>query len=185
MKLKFLILIPLYLFLNYSSVAQQNNIEVRKPDIVNFGLGLGFDYGGIGGNFMVYPQKNIGIFIGGGYAFAGLGYNAGVKLRLTPDKTTVVNPFISAMYGYNASVSISDNPQYDKLFYGPSLGLGIDIRSRKPDSGGYLSIALMIPIRNSDAQDYIDLLKNEYGASFSSNLPPVGFSIGYKFIMNR
>jgi hypothetical protein len=184
MKLKFLTLIAFYQLLNYSSKAQQSTAEVRKPDIVNIGLGIGFDYGGIGGNFMVYPQKNIGIFIGGGYAIAGMGYNAGIKLRLSPSKSTVVNPFITAMYGYNAAVSISDNPQYDKLFYGPSLGLGIDIRSKKPDSKGYLSIALMIPIRNSDAQNYIDLLKNEYGATFSTNLPPVGFSKGYKFIMH-
>jgi hypothetical protein len=42
----------------------------------------------------------------------------------------------------------------------------------------------MVPIRNSDAQNYIDFLKNEYGASFSSNLLPIGFSIGYKFILN-
>src|ERR1700730_9498663 len=111
MKLKFLTLIAFYQLLNYSSSAQQNTQDVRKPDIVNFGLGIGFDYGGIGANFMVYPQKNIGIFIGGGYAFAGMGYNTGIKLRLTPGKSSVANPYITAMYGYNASVSISDNPQ--------------------------------------------------------------------------
>jgi hypothetical protein len=184
MKLKFLTLIVFYQLLNYSSRAQVNKEDVRNPDITSIGFGLGFDYGGIGGNFMVYPQKNIGIFIGGGYAFAGMGYNAGIKLRLTPGNSSVVNPYITAMYGYNASVSITDNPQYDKLFYGPTLGFGIDIRSRKPSSSGYLSIALMIPIRNSDAQNYIDLLKTEYGASFSTNLPPIGLSIGYKFIVH-
>ncbi len=184
MKFRFLTLIAFYQLLNYSSSAQQNSEDVRKPDIVNIGMGIGFDYGGIGANFMVYPQKNIGIFIGCGYAFAGMGYNTGIKLRLTPGRSSVVNPYIIAMYGYNASVSITDNPQYDKLFYGPSLGFGIDIRSRKPSSSGYLSIALMIPIRNSDAQNYIDLLKTQYGASFDSNLPPIGFSIGYKFIVH-
>jgi hypothetical protein len=184
MKLKFLTLLVFYLVLNFSSKAQQNAPNIRNPDIIDFGPGIGFDYGGIGANIMVYPQKNIGVFFGGGYAFAGFGYNAGIKLRLSPDKLSVVNPFFTAMYGYNAAVAVSGGPQFNKLFYGPTMGLGIDIRSRKPASKGYLSLALMVPIRNSDAQNYIDLLKNQYGASFSSNLSPIGFSIGYKFILN-
>ena len=108
MKLKFLTLVAIYQLLNYSTSAQKDTADVRKPDIVNIGLGIGFDYGGIGGNFMIYPQKNIGIFIEGGYAFGGMGYNAGIKLRLSPSKSTVVNPYITAMYEYNASVSISE-----------------------------------------------------------------------------
>jgi hypothetical protein len=88
------------------------------------------------------------------------------------------------MYGYNAAVVIADNTQLNKLFYGPSLGAGIDIRSKKPSSRGYLSIALMVPFRSRDAQDYIDLLKNQYGATFTNDLIPIGFSIGYKFILN-
>ena len=42
----------------------------------------------------------------------------------------------------------------------------------------------MFPIRNSDSRDYMDFLKNTYGISFSNDLVPVGFSIGYKFILN-
>jgi hypothetical protein len=184
MKLKFLTLFLLCLMLNRFSMAQKNVLDSRKPDIVNFGPGLGFDYGGIGVNLMVYPQKNIGIFLGGGYAIAGFGYNAGIKLRLSPDRASVVNPFFTAMYGYNAAVAISGSSQFDKLFYGPTLGAGIDLRSKKTFSKGYLSLAIMVPIRNSDAQNYIDLLKNQYGASFTSNLIPIGFSVGYKFILN-
>jgi hypothetical protein len=184
MNLRFLTLLIYCLVLNHSSKAQQNAPDTRKPDIVNFGPGIGFDYGGIGANIMVYPQKNVGIFFGGGYAVAGFGYNAGVKFRLSPVRPSVVNPYFTAMYGYNAAVAISNSPQFNKLFYGPTLGAGLDIRSRKPVSKGFLSIALMVPIRNSDAQNYIDFLKNEYGASFSSNLLPIGFSIGYKFILN-
>jgi hypothetical protein len=184
MKFRFLTLTSLCILSNQLLIAQTSTLDPRKPDIVNFGPGIGFDYGGLGVNFMVYPQKNIGIFFGGGYALAGFGYNTGVKLRLTPDKGTVVNPFLTAMYGYNAAVVISDNSQLNKLFYGPTIGVGIDIRPRKPSSKGYLSLALMIPLRNSDAQNYIDFLKNEYGASFANDLLPVGFSIGYKFILN-
>jgi hypothetical protein len=185
MKPKFLTLCLICLMMSNFSNAQNNGTDLRRPDIVNLGLGFGFDYGGIGMNFMGYPQKNIGLFFGGGYAIAGFGYNAGVKLRLSPDRgATVVNPYFTAMYGYNAAVAISGSPQFDKLFYGPSLGVGIDIRSRKLYSKSYLSLAILVPIRNSDAQNYIDFLKNDYGASFSNSLLPIGISIGYKFILN-
>jgi hypothetical protein len=184
MRCKFLLLSVFCLSLNHAVLAQVSTADERKPDIVNVGPGFGFDYGGIGANLMVYPQKNIGIFFGGGYALAGFGYNAGIKLRLSPDKAGVVNPFLTAMYGYNAAVVITDNSQLSKLFYGPTLGFGIDIRSKKPTSKGYLSLALMIPIRSSDSQTYIDYLKTQYGETFLNDLSPVGFSIGYKFILN-
>ena len=185
MRCKFLLLSVFCLSLNHKIVAQVNAAYERKPDIVNFGPGFGFDYGGIGANLMVYPQINIGIFFGGGYVFAGFGYNAGIKLRLSPDKAGVVNPFLTAMYGYNAAVLITDyNSQLSKLFYGPTIGFGVDIRSKKPSSKGYLTLALMVPIRSADAQNYIDYLKTQYGETFLNDLIPVGFSIGYKFILN-
>jgi hypothetical protein len=181
---KFLTLIIISMLSIQLSFAQTASEDARKPDIASLGLGFGFDYGGIGANLTVYPQKNIGIFFGGGYALAGFGYNTGLKLRLSPDRGTVVNPFFTAMYGYNAAVVITDNTQLNKLFYGPSLGAGIDIRSKKPSSRGYLSVALMVPFRSPDVQNYIDLLKNQYGTTFTNDLSPIGFSIGYKFILN-
>lgn len=184
MNSKFLTLFLIFLLSNQLLNAQSNNQDPRKSDIVNFGPGIGFDYGGFGANLMFYPQKNIGIFFGGGYALTGFGYNTGIKLRLSPDKGNVVNPFFTAMYGYNAAVVIADNTQFNKLFYGPTMGIGIDIRSKKPSSKGFLSLALMVPFRSSDAQNYIDYLKSQYGASFTTDLIPVGFSIGYKFILN-
>ncbi len=184
MKPRILTLILFILISNQFLTAQTNSPDPRKQDIVNFGPGFGFDYGGIGVNFMGYPQKNIGLFFGGGYALAGFGYNTGVKFRLSPDRNTVVNPFITAMYGYNAGIVITGNSQLSKLFYGPTFGVGLDMRSRKPYSKGYLSLALLVPIRNSDAQNYIDLLKNAYGASFANDLIPIGVSVGYKFILN-
>ena len=181
---KILTLILIVVLSNQYLSAQTNSEDLRKPDIVNFGPGIGFDYGGFGANLMFYPQKNIGIFFGGGYALAGFGYNAGVKLRLSPDKGSVVNPFLTAMYGYNAAVVIADESQLNKLFYGATVGIGIDLRSKKPSSKGFWSLALTIPFRDGEAQSYIDYLKNQYGASFTSDLIPVGFSVGYKFILN-
>jgi hypothetical protein len=182
------LLTPLILCLTTGllSKAQDNTSSViRQPDVVNLGPGFGFDYGGLGFNLTVYPQKNIGVFFGAGYAFAGVGYNTGIKYRFAPEKPKVVTPFFMAMYGYNAAVAVSDNPQYNKLFYGPTLGAGIDIRSKNPSSIGIFSFALMVPIRNSDAQNYINLLKTQDGATFGNSLLPIGISIGYKAILDK
>jgi hypothetical protein len=96
----------------FSSVVlkAQENPEILIYNRATAGLGFGLDYGGIGANVTVYPQKNIGLFAGVGYAFAGLGYNAGVKLRLTPKKR--FTPFFTAMYGYNTAVIVSNNSMY-------------------------------------------------------------------------
>ncbi len=158
------------------------NLDYSKATL---GLGFGFDYGGLGGNFSVYPQKNIGLFASAGYAFAGLGYNLGVKLRLTPKKH--FTPFFTAMYGYNAAIVVSNSSNLSyanlsKLFYGPSAGIGFDLGSVKR---GYLSVAILVPFRSADVDNYIDQLKTNDGVQFKNNLLPVAFSIGYRFVLNN
>ncbi|MBN8850599.1 MAG: hypothetical protein BGO55_31195 [Sphingobacteriales bacterium 50-39] len=150
-------------------------------DKLNLGIGFGFDYGGIGGNLTVYPQKNIGLFVGGGYAFAGFGYNAGIKCRLLPAKpSSQFTPFFMAMYGYNAAVHVSNASQYDKMYYGPTFGIGFDLGSHEQGKGQF-SLAFFVPIRSTNPNDYIDYLKNTYGITFKNKILPIGFSVGYKF----
>ncbi|MDR3711581.1 MAG: hypothetical protein P4L51_02105 [Puia sp.] len=183
-------------FLCYSLIAanaqnkqadSQNKLTDDLPqyDKSTLGFGIGFDYGGFGGNYCIFPQQNIGIFGGVGYAIAGLGYNFGLKFRLTPRHK--FNPFVMAMYGYNAAIAVSNSENFvnasnmNKLFYGPTAGIGFDYgnyRTRK----GYLSVALTIPFRSPDVNNYIDQLKNQ-GVTFRNGLSAVGFSIGYKFVM--
>lgn len=164
-----------------SKIAKTNN--ERKPDTFYFGVGLGMDYGGIIGiNFSAYPQKNIGIFAGGGIALAGFGYNVGAKLRYVPNnqKRVQVLPFVMGMYGYNAAIVVLNATDYNKLFYGVTFGLGGDIRFRT----GCLSLALLIPIRGNEVDDYITDLQNKHHINFQNDLLPVAFSVGYKFIIN-
>lgn len=148
-----------------------------ENDKVSFGVGLGFDYGGVGVSGLVYPHNNLGVFVGGGYALAGFGYNVGLKARLT--KSARIHPYFTAMYGYNTAIAVTNATQLSKIFYGPSFGAGVDIRSR---SRGYWSVALLVPIRGSDVDDYMNHLKS-MGVSFASSLPPVGFSVGYRFVL--
>lgn len=144
------------------------------------GLGLGLDYGGIGANMLVYTNKNVGFFGGFGYAMAGIGFNAGTKIRIVSQKH-YTDPYFIAMYGYNAAIKIKNAEGYNKLFYGPSFGFGLDFRTKQMKRG-YWTTALLLPIRSSEVDNYIDDMKNK-GVEFNNALPPLAFSIGYRFHM--
>ena len=172
-----------------ASLSVQNSLaqtpfQASTPlDQVSIGIGAGLDYGGIGGNLNYYPTKSIGLFAGLGYAIAGVGVNGGLKFRYIPKKPEArVRPYGLAMYGYNAGIAVLNASQHNKLFYGPSFGAGIDLHrsSQKP---GYWSISIFVPIRKPEVKEYIEMLENEYGASFQNLLFPVAVSIGYKIII--
>lgn len=173
-----LVLIP-------ANVKAQDTLQISvSADKFSVGLGGGLDYGGFGANLLICPAKNIGLFAGAGYAFAGLGFNGGIKLRIVPSAPNKkVSPYFLAMYGYNAAIAVSGASEYNKMFYGATIGAGIDLRAR-PESRGYWSVALLLPFRSPDVSDYMDELTNSHGVEFKNDLLPVGFSIGYRFIIN-
>jgi hypothetical protein len=163
---------------NYPADTRSERIE--KSSI---GFGMGLDHGGFGVNLVLYPGRNFGVFGGLGYAYAGTGYNAGLKIKLVGvNHKSHIYPYLLGMYGYNAAIAIYNAKQYSKFFYGPSFGLGIDIR-QKWEKRGYLTIALIVPVRKNDVKDYFDLMQKR-GVEFTNNLFPVAFSVGYHIIMN-
>jgi len=152
-------------------------------DKVNLGIGAGLDYGGIGVDLLFYPHQNFGLFAGAGYAIAGVGFNAGVKYRFIPKKQpSNIAPYVIAMYGYNAAVAVTDASQFNKLFYGPSFGAGLDFGLR-PGRRGYWSAALLVPVRSSEAKEYVNDLEENEGVEFGIGLLPVAFSIGYRLTL--
>lgn len=108
-KIKFPLLLVLT-FISFHYLTAQSGINEPRPiDKLTIGLGIGLDCGGFGGNIIIYPQKNVGIFAGGGYALAGFGWNAGLKLRLISDSPdSKISPFLLAMYGYNSAITVVD-----------------------------------------------------------------------------
>ncbi len=179
-KLKITLII--YLFLSSFNLIAQDSIQVlRVIDRSSFGLGGGLDFGGLGANMLVYPDKNIGVFGGVGYALGGIGYNAGAKIRIISKKHDT-DPYALIMYGYNAAIKVTGASQYNKLFYGPSIGFGMDFHSRRKNRG-YWSMALLVPIRSSAVNDYMDDLKTNHGVEFKNELLPVAFSFGYRFVL--
>jgi hypothetical protein len=183
-----IILTLFFVFPFYTAVIlnSQDSISVNPEiDKISFGVGVGLDHGGFGGNFMFCPTKRVGLFVGAGYAVAGPGLNAGIKLRFIPKKPSEqISAFLLLMYGYNAAIVVKNALKYNKFFYGPSLGFGLDLRL-KPPKRVYWSFALLIPVRSSEVDQYIDDLKTKNGVEFKNDLSPLGFSFGYRFILNR
>jgi len=179
-----LLLICLFSSINLVSAQEADSTEVYKiADPVSMGFGMGQDYGGIGANVLVYPQENFGLFGGVGYAYAGMGYNVGAKVRFFSEKNPRTNFFITGMYGYNAAVAVKGASDYNKFFYGPTIGFGIDTGKRSYKKG-YWTMALLIPFRESAVKDYMDYLEDENGVEFKGALLPFTFSIGYRFALD-
>jgi hypothetical protein len=171
-------------YLNKNEIASYKyDTPLWNYDRASLGLGVGLDYGGLGGNIVVYPLANLGIFGGVGYALAGTGYNTGIKLRLAgKNHRSAAFPYLIGMYGYNAAIVVSNAKEYNKFFYGPTYGFGIDLH-KKIQALGFWSFALMVPARSSSVNEYIDHLKYYHKVSFKNKLYPVSFSIGYRLNM--
>lgn len=154
-----------------------------KTDKFSLGFGAGLDFGGIGGNLLIYPIKNIGLFAGVGYALAGTGYNVGAKFRLlSKNPKTMAVPFVLAMYGYNAAVAVLNTSQYNQFFYGPSIGIGLDFRF-SPKRSNYWSVVVLVPFRSSEVNVYMEELRDHNNIRFKNDLLPCLFSIGYRIIL--
>ncbi|KAB1155585.1 hypothetical protein [Flavobacterium luteum] len=170
------------LFFTFNTYSQDTPTTIKQNKLnTTIGLGLGLDYGGIGANILYYPVDQIGLFGGVGYAFAGAGFNVGAKFRLNAKKESPkIGPYLIGMYGYNAAIAVKNASKFNKLFYGPTFGFGVDFKPKNKDRNGYWSLALLVPIRSSDVNQYIDDLKNKEGIEFENELLPIGFSIGYR-----
>jgi len=143
---------------------------------VNVGLGLGLDFGGLGGVRVDFvPKPHVAVFAGIGYALIGVGYNVGVIGRILPDKHAC--PFVSVMYGYNAVIVVKGASQYDHIYYGPSFGAGVELHRRR--SNNFWSLELLLPIRPVEYDEAITKLKTTPGVKIESEPPPFGISGGY------
>jgi hypothetical protein len=148
--------------------------EADEASKVNIGFGLGLGYGGIGARLSVLPLQPLGLFIAGGYNLDGFGYNVGVDVRLLPGKKVI--PTLLGMYGYNSVIVAQGAPQYNKTYYGPSFGAGMEIHSRNGQN--FFTIELMAPARAQEFKDDLESLKNVPGMEVTRPWP-VTFSFGY------
>lgn len=139
----------------------------------NLGLGLGLDYGGIGGKLSILPAPNFAISAGFGWNINGLGWNAGLSYLFLPEKK--VNPFATFMYGYNAVIVVEGLDRENKTYYGPTIGGGIQLTTKREN---FWSFGLMIPFRSAEYRDHIKRLDNNPDIELTPPLP-FAISVGY------
>ena len=168
-------------FFAASSFAQDyTRYDIPEPESkTNIGLGLGLDYGGIGGRISFMPVKRLALFAGIGYAFVDFGYNLGAQLRITPDNK--ICPTFGFMYGYNAVIQVQNASDYNKVYYGTSISGGIEIHFGGRPS--FMNIELVVPFRSQAFHDDWDRLKQSGAIDVIMEPLPVAFSIGYHFAL--
>ena len=144
----------------------------------NVGLGIGFDYGGLGAQVQCRPAPPLVMFAGGGYALAGFGYNVGAQGRILPDARWC--PFVSAMYGYNAVIVVKGASQYNQIYYGPSFGLGVELHGRN-NAKKFWRFEVLLPLRDAAFQEDVDALKKNPLIKIEAEPPPIGIGVAYHF----
>ena len=144
------------------------------------GIGFGIDYGGlIGVKATFYPIKYMGIFAAGGWELIGIGWNVGVLGRIIPaDGTHTARPYLKVMYGVNAVTKVSGMNGYDKMFYGFTVGAGLEIRFGRRRASG-INLDLNVPFRSPDYFLQVSNMKNNPQITMTSSTIPITISIGY------
>ena len=177
--MKKLSVVCLFMLCAYGSLAQSYaDYDIIEPESkMNIGLGLGLDYGGIGGRITFLPIKRLAVFVSLGYAIVDLGYNVGAQLRITPGNR--ICPSIGLMYGYNGVIKVQNAPEYDKIYYGTSASIGLEIHFKgKPN---YLNVEIVVPFRPESFYDDWDKVKQLSNFSTQSEPLPIAISVGYHF----
>ncbi|MBP6411114.1 MAG: hypothetical protein KA313_08455 [Pseudarcicella sp.] len=164
---------------SYNSDSNKNPF-LADYDTQSLGLGMGLDYGGIGINLLSYFTKNLGAFAGAGYNLADLGYNFGLKIRSNPENNAG-SLYTSFMYGYNLVYVIEGAEQLNKVFYGPSLGIGWDSKYY-PGSPGYFTLGIILPFRSKESEEYYNILTSNPNIMGLSKPIPIAINFGYRFV---
>lgn len=146
--------------------------DTRDID-ASVGIGLGLDYGGIGGKLMFAPVKYVSLFGAIGYNLNGAGYNGGVVIRVLPDSK--VCPYVTGMYGYNAVIVIEGLSERNKTYYGSSFGGGIELRMRNKN---FWNFEMLFPLRSTEFRNDFDDLNSNPSIQITEPLP-VQISVGY------
>jgi hypothetical protein len=144
------------------------------------GVGIGLDYGGlIGVRASFYPVSYMGIFAACGWELIGIGWNAGCLGRLFPaDGKHGVRPYLKVMYGVNAATKVTGRDDYDKMFYGVTAGIGLEVRFGRAKKNG-LNLDLNVPFRSPEYFAMVDRMKRDPMVKMNNSTLPIAISLGY------
>jgi hypothetical protein len=188
--MRFFIIIAGFLVISSSLYAQDDQIPVRddqpvKPPAairhtLDLGFGFGLDYGGVlGVQVGVAPINHLTLFAAGGYYLFEFGWQVGIKGLLIPKTTEkTFRPFLKAMFGTNSVIAVEGADEYDKVYKGFTLGLGVELRFGKKKANGF-DLDLNVPLRTPDFWIDYNTMKNDPRLDVLQGPIPVAFSIGF------
>ena len=144
------------------------------------GAGLGLDYGGlIGVKASFYPIKYMAVFGAVGWEIVGIGWNVGILGRIIPaDGKHGTRPYLKVMYGVNGATQVKGKNGYDEMFYGLTVGAGLELRFGKIKKNG-INIDLNVPFRSPEFFDMVSRIKNDPQIDLKNDPWPVTISVGY------
>jgi hypothetical protein len=161
----------------YSQKADSLSYKESNPHYL--GVGAGMDYGGLGLKLEISPTPFLGVFASVGNNLDKYVLNGGIMLK--PNSNTTVMPYFLAMYGYNGVLVVKGADEYNRTFYGFTVGFGLSITTKKLNKW---VIGLNIPIRNNEFSDYFEELNENPQIKFNGPPLPVAFTIGYNIRLN-
>lgn len=155
--------------------------ESFKPEMISVSAGIGLEYGGLGLNYIVFPQKNIGVLFAGGINTVGLTYNVGVRLRLIKNENKEkFIPYLTAMYGCNSIIFLRFGSSLNRISYGYSVGIGVESHPKNVKKG-YWTFGILYSLRDAEVANYISELNDKQSMGFRFGCFPVTLSIGYRW----
>ncbi|MDW7690874.1 hypothetical protein R9C00_21050 [Flammeovirgaceae bacterium SG7u.111] len=146
--------------------------------VTSLGFGIGLPYGAFGIRLGTNITNGLNVFGGAGYQMAGLGYNVGLRKEFK--SRTHTQFFLSGMYGTNGVITVEGLDEYDKLYRGATVGLGIKLNSKSSDQT-YWDLGLLLPFRPSQFYDDYDKVKNDPRIEGVTNPWPILITAGYNF----
>lgn len=183
--LKKLLLPVVFFVMAFTGFAQDEPVSDERKEHLSskkgettLGLGMGLPYGAFGARLGVNVADGFNLFGGLGYQIAGLGYNIGF-LKDFPSKS-MTQFYLTAMYGTNAAIKVVGLSEYDNVYSGPTVGLGLKINSRKTE-GNYWDVGLLLPFKSTDYKNAETAVRNDSRISQFQGGWPVLIVVGYNF----
>lgn len=189
--MKFLIVVAGLLMISSYLYSQDDQIPVRNDQVkrtpatdlthfMDFGIGLGLDYGGVLGiQIGVAPIKHLTFFAAFGYDLIQVGWQVGIKGLFLPKTTKhTFRPLLKAMYGCNSVIVVDGFSEYDKVYKGFTVGAGLELRFGKKKKNGF-DLDLNVPLRTPDFWEDYNTMQNDPNIEVTTGPQPIAFSMGF------
>ncbi len=183
----------LFLFLLLSlfgfsqEASQYQNLSLDKSDydfhsIADLGVGIGLNYGGfMGAQIQYVPLNHLAIFGSAGFYLVGFGWQIGAIGYLMPKvPSKKFRVYGTAMYGTNVAIAVSNADEYNKIYLGPTIGAGLEMRFGKSKRNG-INIDLFYPIRSDEYEQDWTKIKNDPLMTDYTEPLPITISVGYHY----